>query len=221
LAAVAGLLLFCVVGFMARARLDRINLQWPAYRAALMTRGATQFQTELAATTIALRSAATAALDVPTGGTPGFRALARIRGEHPERGLVLFQRGQPAIWSGRIVTMPDTFVAPIGAHFGPFYVTLYAAAVRGESRAVATAVLNALPPGDGLTTAIGTRIATRVGLDGFELYPRGAAVFAYAPSRDTILLGRAVAPGQDEARLLVLEDMRNAGAVILGVTLLL
>src|SRR6185437_11325496 len=96
-----------------------------------------------------------------------------------------------------------------------------AAAVRGESRAVATAVLNALPPGDGLTTAIGTRIATRVGLDGFELYPRGAAVFAYAPSRDTILLGRAVAPGQDEARLLVLEDMRNAGAVILGVTLLL
>src|SRR6185437_10994939 len=64
------------------------------------------------------------------------------------------------------------------------------------------------------------------GLDGFELYPRGAApgdaaVFAYAPSKDTILLGRAVAPGQDEARLLVLEDMRNAGAVILGVTLLL
>src|SRR6185437_12195961 len=226
LAAVAGLLLFCMVGFMARGRLDRIDLHWPAYRAALMTRGATQFQTELAATTIALRSAATAALDVPTGGTPGFRALARIRGEHPERGLVLFQRGQPAIWSGRIVTMPDTFVAPIGAHFGPFYVTLYAAAVRGESRAVATAVLNALPPGDGLTSSIGTRIATHVGLDSFELYPPGAAprdaaVFAYAPGTDTVLLARAVAPGQDEARLLVLEDIRNDGAVILGVTLLL
>ena len=226
LAAVAGLLLFCAVGFMARARLDRIDLHWPAYRAALITRGVSQFQAELAATTMALRRAATAALDVPTDGAPGFRALARIRGEHADRGLVLFQRGQPAIWSGRIVTMPDTFVAPIGAHFGPFYVTLYAAAVRGESRAVATAVLNAVPPGDGLTTAIGTRIATRVGLDGFELYPRGAApgdaaMFAYAPGKDTVLLGRAVAPGRDEARLLVLEDMRNDGAVILGVTLLL
>ncbi|HEY9516525.1 MAG TPA: hypothetical protein VIQ74_12670, partial [Gemmatimonadaceae bacterium] len=224
--AVGASLLFCVLALLAHQTLGRIDDDWPAYRASLVAHGAQALDGELSSTARSLRESAERALDAPVQVASAFDALSGgVRG-HPERALVLYRRGVPAAWAGRTHTATDSLVSPLGVVYSPFYVTMYVAVVRGESRAVATATVHALPPGDRLAPAMANRVARDVGLHSFTVSPRDtlaidAGTVAFAPAGDTLLVARAVALGPEEARLLALERVRTTGAVAIVLALAL
>ncbi len=221
-------LLFCAVAYVAQRTLDRIEHDWPAYRTSLVTRGAASLGDQLSATSRALRQSAQRALAAPVQVAGAFGALAGEVEDHAERGLALYRRGVPVAWAGHIFTSTDSLVAPLGVVYSPFYVTLYASVVQGETRAVATATIHASPPGDDFAPAIANRVARAIGLHAFDVTPaaraaRDTGVVAFAPVGDTLLVARAVAPGMEEARLLALERVRGRGgaAIVLALVLYL
>ncbi|HEY9479405.1 MAG TPA: hypothetical protein VIP79_04920, partial [Gemmatimonadaceae bacterium] len=219
-------LLFCALAFLAQRKLERIDHDWSAYRASLLAQGASALGDDLSATSRALRSSAQRALGAPVQVAAAFEALEGDAEGRPERGVVLYRRGVPVAWAGRIFTSTDSLVAPLGVVYSPFYVTLYAAIVQGESRAVATATVHAAPPGDSFAPAIANRVARAIGLHAFEVAPRAQTVLdsgaiAFAPVGDTLLVARAVAPSMEEARLLALERVRGRGAAVVVLMLVL
>jgi len=225
-AALGASLLFSAVAFLAQRKLDTIEHGWPAYRASLVLRGAESLNGSLSATSRALRESARRALEAPVQVAGAFDALGGEVAAHAERGLALYRRGVPVAWAGHIFTSTDSLVAPLGVVYSPFYVTLYASVVQGESRAVATATVHASPPGDEFAPAIANRVARAVGLHAFEVAPRAAAerdtgMVAFAPLGDTLLVAHAVAPGMEEARLLELERVRRRGAAAMVLVLVL
>jgi two-component system nitrogen regulation sensor histidine kinase NtrY len=228
--AVGTLLLFGAVAFVAQCDLDRIERDWPRYRATLVSRGEAALSDEVGVAAAALRDLAARALVAPAEPRRAFDVLAGAVGRHAERGVVLYRAGRPVAWAGRIQLSPDSLSAALGAQEGAFYVTLYAVAERGDARAVATAVISADPPADRLIPAVANRIARRIGLHAIEVSVPDAGHgdagdwgVAYAPAGDTVLLARAVPPGREEARLLALERVRLVGLVLaaLGVFLFL
>ncbi len=225
-AALVSSFMFCAVAYFAQRTLDRIEHDWPAYSASLVTRGAAALGERLSATSRDLRSSARRALDAPAQVAGAFEALSGEVGSREAKGIALYRRGVPVAWAGHVFTATDSLVAPLGVVYSPFYVTLYAVVVQGESRAVATATVHASPPGDGFAQAIANQVALEVGLHGFDVTPPGLTgtdtdMVAFAPVGDTLLVARAVAPGMEEARLLALERVRGRGAAAIVLTLAL
>lgn len=231
-AAVAAALLFCALAIRTQRQLGRIDDNWASYRMNLVRRGSLELRRELESVTRRIRATATDALSAPAGEMDAFAALRQQVHGMPGLGVVLYRRGRPAAWAGTNVVRTDTLVAPLGVVQSPFYVTLYAAATRGETRAVASAVIHAESPGDSLVSALADRVASRVGLNGFvlDVDPRahpaadtGAAQqppLVFAPAQDTLLAVRPVSPEREEARLGVMEAARTAGTVTLALGLL-
>jgi signal transduction histidine kinase len=219
-------LLFCAMAYLAQRTLDRIEHDWPAYRTSLVTRGAASLGDQLSEPSRARRQWAPPALAAPVQVGGAFAALAGEVDDHAERGLALYRRGVPVAWTGHIFTSTDSLVAPLGVVYSPFYVTLYASVVQGETRAVATATIHASSPGDDFAPAIANRVARTIGLHAFEVAPgaraaRDTGAVAFAPVGDTLLVARAVAPGMEEARLLALERVRGRGGAAIVLTLVL
>jgi signal transduction histidine kinase len=124
---------------------------------------------ELATTRGRLEERATSALDAPADPQ---RAFAFLSARSPERGyesVVLFDRQQPLAWSGEMRMDPDTLTSPIGVAFDPFYTTLNVVKVRGDRRAVASAVLQAAAPANRLTETVDARLAPAQGVASYEL----------------------------------------------------
>jgi signal transduction histidine kinase len=225
-AALGASFLFCAVAYLAQRTLDRIEHDWPSYSASLVTRGAASLGDQLSATSRALRESAKRALAAPVQVAGAFEALGKEVDAHTERGLALYRRGVPVAWAGNVFTSTDSLVAPLGVVYSPFYVTLYASVIEGDSRAVATATIHASPPGDDFAPAIANRVGRAVGLHAFDVSPRAQApgdtgAVAFAPLGDTLLVARAVAPGMEEARLLALERVRGRGVAAIVLTLVL
>ncbi|HET7549990.1 MAG TPA: ATP-binding protein [Gemmatimonadaceae bacterium] len=225
-AALGASVLFCTVAYFAQRTLHRIEHDWPAYSASLVELGASTLGDQLSVTSRALRASAQRALDAPVQVAGAFDALDDDVDTRAERGLALYRRGVPVAWAGHIFTSTDSLVSPLGVVYSPFYVTLYAAVVKGESRAVATATVHASPPGDEFAPAIANRVARAVGLHAFEVAPSAQVgsdigAVAFAPVGDTLLVARAVAPGMEEARLLALERVRGRGAAAIVLMLVL
>jgi len=230
-AAVAAALVFCGLAIRAQRQLGRIDDDWASYRAGLVRRGSLELKRELESVMRQIRATATDALGAPAGEMDAFADLRRHVHGTPGLGVVLYRRGRAVAWAGTNVVSTDTLVAPVGVVQSPFYVTLYAAAARGETRAVASAVIHAGSPGDSLVSALADRVASRVGLNGFvvDVDPRAHAgadtvagqlpALVFAPARDTLLAVHPVPPEREEARLGVMEAARTAGTVTLALAL--
>ena len=219
-ASAAALVAFAVVATMSQRDLTRIDGHWPQYRALVAERGARDFRAAIASSLDALQRKAARALDAPATTSEAFGALGALTAGAPEQGVVLYERGVPEAWGGRLMVSPDSVRGAVGALHTPFYTVLYAVQSHGTRRAVATAVAYAEPPGDQLAPGIGNRIAQQQGLHAFEVLPsaEGAMVgsFAYVSGGDTLLVAHAVAPGQEEARLNTLVRVRLSGALFLA-----
>jgi two-component system, NtrC family, nitrogen regulation sensor histidine kinase NtrY len=213
---------FAVVATSSQRDLTRIDTNWPAYRAGVVERGRAEFQRAIARALSELQTKATRALDAPTDASAAFASFRGLTSGAPEQGIVLYDRGVPFAWGGRLVIPPDSARGAIGALHTPFYTVLYAAATRGGRRAVATAVAYAEPPGDQLVPAIGNRIASEQGLHAFGVMAPGSGASAdgfavLSPNgRDTLLVAHTVAPGAEEARLTSLVRVRLTGAIFLA-----
>ena len=222
-ASAAALGAFAVVATSSQRALTRIDNDWPAYRTIVVERGRAEFRREIARSLAALQTQAAHALDAPADAQQAFASFRALTADAPEQGIVLYDRGVPFAWGGRLVIAPDSARGAIGALHTPFYTVLYAAATRGSRRAVATAVAYAEPPGDQLVPAIGNRIAREQGLHAFEVSAPGRgrsgdAFIVLSPgSTDTLLVAHTVAPGEEEARLTTLVRVRLTGTIFLAI----
>ena len=233
-AEVTAAVVFCALAIRTQRQLGRIDDDWSMYRMSIVRHGTLELSHELDAVTRQIRATAIDALGAPASGADAFAALRQDVHHRPGLGVVLYRRGRPAAWAGTNVVSTDTLVAPVGVVQSPFYVTVYAAAARGETRAVASAVIHAESPGDSLVSALADRVASRVGLDGFVVEvdararaamdtgnaQRNAGTLVFAPAQDTLLAARAVPPEREEARLVALEGARTSGTVTLALALL-
>ena len=194
---------------------------WPVYRALVVDSGGVAFQRAIAKSVISLQSAARHALDASGSSREAFAELGAMSAGAPEQGIVVYDRGVPFAWGGRLVVAPDSTKSPVGALHTPFYTVLYAVEARGSRRAVATAVAYAEPPADQLVPAIGNRVAQEQGLHAFDVTATSAGAppgsFIFWAGKDTLLVAHAVAPGQEEARLTTLVRVRVNGAILLAI----
>jgi two-component system nitrogen regulation sensor histidine kinase NtrY len=134
-------------------------------------RAAADLQREAAAMQARLESAAATALLAPQEPPAAFAALAELAGDDPEWGVILYDSAAPVAWSGRLRVTADTLTEPVSVQWTPFYVVLVVTRKSGSRRAVAAAVLQALPPADRLATGLLSRVATEEAIGGFALSP--------------------------------------------------
>src|SRR5258705_8431924 len=93
-----------------------------------------------------------------------------------DNAVVLFRGDSAFAWSGRLRIAVDSLSGPTGVAGTPFYLGLYATAGAdtggpGSQRAIATRLLYAVPPADGLENSIAGDVAARSGIAGFRLLP--------------------------------------------------
>jgi two-component system nitrogen regulation sensor histidine kinase NtrY len=119
-----------------------------------------------------LRRAARLALGAPPRLDDAFDYLASLE-PTAEEGFVVFERGQPLAWAGRVVADPTLATEPLAGSVGPFYTTMTAVAQRGTRRAVATAVVHAEPPASRLTSALDARLSGREEIESYTFAPGG------------------------------------------------
>ena len=225
-AAVLVLAGFSVVGALAQRELDRIEHDWTAYRRGQVARGVERLDTTLDSVEAALSRRARTALDAPDDTARAFTHLERLVPEDGAQTVALYRNGRPFAWAGRARVRTDSVAGAGGVIFTPFYVTLYAAAERGDARVVASALVHAEPPADRLAHAVDERVAARSGLLGFQfVLPTIRDAAGSTPyvgvGGDTLFRVRPVAATQGEAALVALDRARERGAIILAVAMAL
>jgi len=99
---------FAVVATSSQRDLTRIDADWPAYRALVVERGRAEFQREIAQSLVELQTKARLALDAPAGASEAFASFRTLMADAPEQGIVLYDRGLPFAWGGRLVVPPDS-----------------------------------------------------------------------------------------------------------------
>ncbi|HEU4565126.1 MAG TPA: hypothetical protein VFS05_10775, partial [Gemmatimonadaceae bacterium] len=232
--ATSGVLALFVLGTaLAQWRLARIDAAWPAYRASLVAGAGRALAARMDAALATLREVAARAVEAPADPREALAAL-RAAPLGPEQGVVLYRAGAPVAWAGRSYAPPTAFERPVAVVSTPFYVSLQVQVQRGDARAIATAVVHAVPPADSLTDAVDERVARRSGVRGFEIIPVGGDTLArvareaaregallYAPLGDTLLVARPLPPAHAEARGDALRRARAMGGLLLALILAL
>lgn len=169
-------------------------------------RAAADLTRDAAAIRARLEEAATAALAAPREPAAAFAALAELRGDDPEWGVILYDSAAPVAWSGRLRVPVDTVSAPVSVLWTPFYIALAVTRTSDSRRAVASAVLQALPPADRLATGVAGRVAQKHPIGGFALSPGLGPGVPLLPAADgTPLLSADPLP-------LSAQEIRLAGA---------
>ena len=217
---------FCISGALAQGELGRIERDWVAYRSERIERGAHRLDATLDSVEAALSRRARTALESADDTARAFGQLERLVPEDGAQTVAVYEAGRPFAWAGRARVRTDSVAGAGGVIFTPFYVTLYAAAERGNRRAVAAALVHAEPPADRLAHAVDEGLATRSGLHGFQfVLPTVRELDESTPyvgrGGDTLFRVRPLVPAQGEAALLALDRTRERGAVVLAVALVL
>ena len=118
-----------------------------------------------------LDARANAALDAPRDGEEAFRFLASRSPDRDGESVVLYEQGRPVAWSGSIRVDPDSLRRPLTVAFSEFYSTLNVVREKGNRRAVASAVLQAVPPADQLSESLASRVAQSGDVESYLLAP--------------------------------------------------
>lgn len=148
----------------------------------------------LSVTATELEQTANRALENLPDDSRAFSALERIQPSSRDRGLVVFQNGQPAAWTGHIYVGPDSLPQGLSVVRDEFYLTLNFTLRKGSRTAVATSLVHATPPADRITHALDQDL--RAGYDVASFTYGGAddlAAGAIVLSHDTTPLLRAAA----------------------------
>ncbi|HWL40876.1 MAG TPA: ATP-binding protein [Gemmatimonadaceae bacterium] len=150
-----------------------------------------------------LDARASAALDAPADPNEAFDFLAFRAPQRDGESVVLYEQERALAWSGTVRVDPDSLRHPTSVAFSEFYSTLNVSRVRGNRRAVASAVLAAVPPADRLTPSL----ASRVALSG-EVASYGLASGADAAGGRVVLAADGVPLLRATARLATAEEVR-------------
>ena len=225
-ASVSTAALVLVVGLagVAQWKLYGIDNRWPSVRSALNADALAALDGRVDQAASDLQASAQRALDAPLDTAAAFGALASVVPPRGDAGVVLYQGGEPMAWAGRIHVRTDSLHETIGVARSAFYTSLYAVAVRGTRRAVATELLDATPPADRLSAPIAGEIAKLVGIPGFEFSTAPAAAdmveWQALRARAQLLVYARPAPVTQAAlRLETLERARLAVALAAAIAL--
>ena len=172
LACVAILGLGVVVAGVMQARLARLQRDWPSESARLHATAIADLERETVRTIERLRARAVTALDAPASRPEAFRQLDEGTDDEARgAALVLFEGDSAVAWSGRPRAPLDSLRDSVGLVQSPFYLSLYATAVRGSRRAVAAELLDASPPASRIARALAADVAERASVAGFLIEP--------------------------------------------------
>lgn len=127
-------------------------------------------QIEILSTQRNLARIAVAALDAPEEPGSAFRYVRRLP-DSPEIGLLLLKDGEPVAWGGQIRSPPEITGTGTSVTFSPFHTTLQVAVAKGNRDAIATALLHADAPANGVARALDTRVESRSLVEGFRFSP--------------------------------------------------
>src|SRR5687768_8325457 len=170
-----------------------------------------------------LNARAEAALDAPGDASEAFRFLSSRSPQRDGESVVLYEQGRPLAWAGVVRSDSSSLAAPLSVGFGEFYSTLNVVKGEGSRRAVASAVLQAVPPADNLTESL----ASQVGLSGevasYVLAPGtddSAGSVVLAANKTPLLRATATLAPAEEARFRKGATWRAAVTIVL-VTLVL
>ncbi len=130
---------------------------------------------ELAEAVERLDTRAIAALDAPRDPTEAFDFLAFRAPQRDGESIVLYDGEHALAWSGAVRVDPDSLRERASVTFSEFYSTLNVARARGARRAVASAVLSAVPPADRLTPSLASRVALSGEVESYALSAGGDA----------------------------------------------
>jgi two-component system, NtrC family, nitrogen regulation sensor histidine kinase NtrY len=122
-----------------------------------------------------LEQTASRAIDVRFDSARTFSVLESLASASPERGVVLFDDGRPAAWTGHLYISPDSLPDGLSVVRDEFYLTLNYTLRKGSRTAVATSLLHATPPADRIAEALDETLRTKAGV----------AAFTYGPAADS------------------------------------
>ncbi|HUQ18551.1 MAG TPA: ATP-binding protein [Gemmatimonadaceae bacterium] len=162
------------------------------------------------------------ALGAPPTIDKAFDHLASIK-PAPEEGIVLFDGSTPVAWSGQVTVDPSLNSAPFSVSITPFYTVISAVAQKGNRKAIATAVVNAEPPGNRLSKSLDARIPNRERLQRY-VFGLGADTTAgesvLAVQGNPVLRAEAVPLPRAIARFARAAKVRAFGTILLCAALL-
>jgi signal transduction histidine kinase len=148
-----------------------------------------------------LDARAKGALDSPRDANEAFDFLASRSPQRDGESVVLYDQNRPLAWSGTVRVDPDSLRRPTSVAFSDFYSTLNVTRSRDNRRAVASAVLNAVPPADKLTPSLASRIALSGDVESYVLAPggevNGGTVVLSAEGRPLLRATARLAPGEE------------------------
>ncbi|MBM4194185.1 MAG: hypothetical protein FJ202_07400, partial [Gemmatimonadetes bacterium] len=139
------------------------------------TAATTELREAIESEAAALRAIASAALD-RVGGSPAsaFDALTGLVADNPRRSVAATRDGLVSAWGGRYLGPTDSLSGPIGVVGNEFHLVLYAVVIRDSDRAVASSLIHAAPPGDGLARGLDIAIVENGDVAGFTFGSPGA-----------------------------------------------
>src|SRR5687768_7011277 len=170
-----------------------------------------------------LNARAEAALDAPGDASEAFRFLSSRSPQRDGESVVLYEQGRPLAWAGVVRSDSSSLAAPLSVGFGEFYSTLNVVKGEGSRRAVASAVLQAVPPADNLTESLASQVALSGEVESYVLAPgsdtSGGAIVLAADNAPLLRATATLAPAE-EARFRKGATWRAAVTIVL-VTLVL
>ncbi len=223
--AFAGILTgFALLEASSALRHQRFTNRSGAEQQALEARATRAMADRLSAEAERLGELAAQALDVPTNAEAAFDALETLRSGNATRAVAVARGGVLTAWAGHYLAAVDSLPGPVGVVANEFYLSLYAVAGRNQDRAVATTLLHAEAPADGLAIALDADMAADYNVAGFAYAipsDSGDASAVVRVAGIPVLAVRAVALGAPELLQRLDERARERGMAALALALLL
>ena len=165
-----------------------------------------------------LAEIAASALDAPASSENAFTFLRKLP-DAPDQGVLLVEGGEPAAWAGQIKALPMATGTGTSVSVGEFYVTLQVVMERGARRSIATSVIHAAPPADGIASDLASRVAERVLVQSFRFSaPEDAAAGIVVASRagHPLVSVDAIPLSGESVRFASAARLRGRGVALLG-----
>ncbi|HEU4993500.1 MAG TPA: ATP-binding protein [Gemmatimonadaceae bacterium] len=173
-ACVATLLMTIAIGATTQHHLTRLARDWSAERERMSDDALSLLRDRVTDASEELQRLARASLGAPDDRGAAFDQLTSATGSS-ENAVVLFRDDSAFAWSGRVRVAVDSLSGSMGVAGTPFYLGLYAIASDTNGtrtqRAVATRLLYAAPPADGLAESIAGDVAARTSIASFRFVP--------------------------------------------------
>ena len=175
---------------------------------------------------IRIRRAARRGLSLPGSAEDPARIVSDLEhaiGDRAHRAVILLRGDTLYSWAGTLHADPRALAGPSGVVATPFGLTLYAALDSGGTRAVATSLLYAAPPGDRMSRGLSQRLPSDEVTEGFAFGPAddsaAAGALRYMDGNRPLFVARALVPSPGEVRYRLLERARVRVGVALLVAL--